>query len=97
VIGLLVLAPVTVVVPVTHKAVYPVTVDPPLELGALKAMLALALPAVAAPMVGAPGTDTAPIAAAGRPDIARKAIIDETCFKPKSGVLMVLLQNRLKS
>ncbi len=31
-------------------------VDPPLELGAVKAMLALALPAVAAPMVGAPGT-----------------------------------------
>ncbi len=45
-------------------------VDPPLELGAVKAMLALALPAVAAPMVGAPGTvvdegvtDTAPEAA----------------------------------
>jgi len=40
--------------------------DPPLELGAVKAMLALALPAVAAPMVGASGTvfvgvtDTAP-------------------------------------
>jgi UPF0716 family protein affecting phage T7 exclusion len=31
---------------------------PPLEDGALKAMLALALPAVAAPMVGAPGTVT---------------------------------------
>ena len=31
-------------------------VDPPLELGAVNAMLALALPAVAAPMVGAPGT-----------------------------------------
>ena len=31
-------------------------VEPPLELGAVKAMLALALPAVAAPMVGAPGT-----------------------------------------
>ncbi len=30
--------------------------EPPLELGAAKAMLALALPAVAAPMVGAPGT-----------------------------------------
>jgi hypothetical protein len=29
---------------------------PPLEAGAVKAMLALALPAVAAPMVGAPGT-----------------------------------------
>lgn len=39
--------------------------DPPLELGAVKAMLALTLPAVAVPMVGAPGTvsgvtDTAP-------------------------------------
>jgi hypothetical protein len=32
---------------------------PPLEAGALNAMLALALPAVAAPMVGAPGTVTA--------------------------------------
>jgi hypothetical protein len=30
--------------------------DPPLELGAAKAMLALVLPAVAAPMVGALGT-----------------------------------------
>ena len=29
---------------------------PPLELGAVNAMLALALPAVAAPIVGAPGT-----------------------------------------
>jgi hypothetical protein len=33
-------------------------VAPPLELGAVKAMLALPLPAVAAPMVGAPGTVT---------------------------------------
>jgi hypothetical protein len=32
---------------------------PPLEAGALNAMLALALPAVAAPMVGAPDTVTA--------------------------------------
>jgi hypothetical protein len=30
--------------------------DPPVELGAVKAMLALRLPAVAVPMVGAPGT-----------------------------------------
>lgn len=29
---------------------------PPLSLGAVKLMLALALPAVATPMVGAPGT-----------------------------------------
>jgi hypothetical protein len=33
-----------------------VIVDPPVELGAVKAMLALALPAVATPIVGAPGT-----------------------------------------
>lgn len=33
-------------------------VAPPVELGAVKAMLALALPAVAVPMVGAPGTVT---------------------------------------
>ena len=33
-------------------------VAPPVELGAVKAMLALSLPAVAAPMVGAPGTVT---------------------------------------
>jgi hypothetical protein len=35
-----------------------VIVAPPVELGAVKATLALALPAVAVPMVGAPGTVT---------------------------------------
>ena len=30
--------------------------EPPFELGAVKAMLAVVLPAVAAPIVGAPGT-----------------------------------------
>ena len=45
-----------VVVPVTHEAVYFVMADPPSELGAVKAMLALRLPAVARPIVGAPGT-----------------------------------------
>jgi len=55
-IGLLVAVPVLVVVPVTHEAVYFAMVAPPLELGAVKVMLALTLPAVAAPMVGAPGT-----------------------------------------
>ena len=38
---------------------------PPVELGAVKAMLALALPAVAAPMVGAPGTVTDTVAEPG--------------------------------
>ena len=56
VIGLPAPAPVLVFEPLTQAAVYPVMVAPPLELGAVKAMLALALPAVAAPMVGAPGT-----------------------------------------
>jgi hypothetical protein len=56
VIGLLVAVPAFVVVPVTHEAVYPVIGDPPLALGGVKAMLALALPAVAAPILGAPGT-----------------------------------------
>ena len=46
-------------------------VDPPLELGAVKAMLALALPAVAAPMVGAPGT----VVVAGVTDTAPEATL----------------------
>jgi hypothetical protein len=46
--------------------------DPPLELGAVKAMLALALPAVAAPMVGAPGTVTAAKALTVKPANAEK-------------------------
>jgi hypothetical protein len=36
--------------------VYPVTALPPLEAGALKVTVAWALPAVAVPIVGAPGT-----------------------------------------
>jgi hypothetical protein len=51
-------------------------VDPPLELGAVKAMLALALPAVAAPMVGAPGT----VAAAGVTNTALEATLYPFAF-----------------
>jgi hypothetical protein len=51
-------------------------VDPPLELGAVKAMLALALPAVAAPMVGAPGT----VAATGITETAPEATLLPMAF-----------------
>ena len=57
-------------------------VDPPLELGAVKAMLALALPAVAAPMVGAPGTVVAPKALAVRPANVEKPTTAKNCLKP---------------
>ena len=53
--------------------------DPPLELGAVKAMLALALPAVAAPMVGTPGT-VAPSALKVRPVNAEKPTKVKTFF-----------------
>jgi len=45
--------------PVTQDAVYLLMVAPPLEAGAVKATLAWPEPAVAAPIVGAPGTVTA--------------------------------------
>jgi hypothetical protein len=56
VIGLAVPVPVLEVLLAVQVAVYPVMVAPPFELGAVNAMLALPSPAVAAPMVGAPGT-----------------------------------------
>ncbi|PUE38656.1 hypothetical protein B9Z50_16485 [Limnohabitans sp. Bal53] len=60
VIGLLEDVPVTAVAePVTQEAVYAVMFAPPLEDGSENAMLAWLLPAVAAPIVGAPGTDAA--------------------------------------
>jgi len=46
--------------------------DPPLELGAVNAMLALVSPAVPAPMVGAPGT-VAVVLALGVTDTAPDA------------------------
>lgn len=64
------LRPVTVIgldppVPVTPPglavAVYPVIVAPPSDAGAVKVTLAWASPAVAVPMVGAPGTKTATV------------------------------------
>jgi hypothetical protein len=58
-IGLAVAVPVRVVWPVAVQvAVYPVIVAPPFELGAVNAMEAEALPAVAVPIVGAPGTES---------------------------------------
>jgi hypothetical protein len=65
-----------------------------LELGAVKAMLALALPAVAAPMVGAPGTVTAPMAPSVRPANANKPNIDKTCLKSDVRFLIAVFQNR---
>ena len=41
-----------------HVAAYPVIGEPPSDAGAVKAMLALALPGVAGPIVGAPGGPT---------------------------------------
>ena len=42
--------------PAVHVAMKPVIDEPPLDVGALKAMLALVLPEVATGLVGAPGT-----------------------------------------
>jgi hypothetical protein len=55
-------------------------VDPPLELGAAYATLALTLPALTAPMVGAPGTE--PEASAGKPAMAKNPNTDKKLFKP---------------
>ena len=55
-IGLAVLLPVIDDEPATQVAVYAVIAAPPLLVGAVKAMLAEALPAVAVPIVGAPAT-----------------------------------------
>ncbi len=60
-------SPVTVLVstlptvtgdPLDGVMTYPVMALPPLEAGAVQVTVALALPAVAVPMVGAPGTAT---------------------------------------
>jgi hypothetical protein len=70
---------------------------PPLELGAVKAMLALALPAVAVPMVGAPGTVgvvpvAAPNALAERPSNAEKLKAVMHCLKPMDRILIACSQ-----
>src|SRR5918994_2640711 len=57
VMGLVLPFACAVVTPVAlQTAAYVVIADPPFDAGAVKAMLACALPAVAAPMLGAPGT-----------------------------------------
>lgn len=48
--------------------------EPPSELGAVNAILALALPAVAAPMVGAPGTVLVVVELSSLPPQATRAI-----------------------
>ena len=53
------LAPVPVRPPGLEVAVYPAMAAPPLEPGAVKVTLACVSPAVAVPMVGAPGTTAA--------------------------------------
>jgi hypothetical protein len=55
VIGLEAPVAVRVVPPPVHDAVYPLIAAPPSDQGAVKATVALPLPAVAVPMVGAPG------------------------------------------
>ena len=51
-------APVAVSPPGIEVTVYPVIAEPPVLVGAVNATLALALPAEAVPIVGAPGTVT---------------------------------------
>jgi hypothetical protein len=67
-------------------------VAPPLELGAVNAMLALRLPAVALPMVGAPGTVTAPKAAELRPANDKKPKAVRKCLKPDFCIFMACSQ-----
>ena len=67
--------------------------DPPLELGAVKPMLALALPAVAAPMVGAPGTVVAPKALAAKLVNADKISKLKILIKLNSFIFIELSQN----
>jgi hypothetical protein len=59
-IGLLPPVPVRVAPPPVHDTVYAVMLAPPFDDGAVNAILADAFPAVAVPMVGAPGTLTTP-------------------------------------
>ncbi len=59
-------------------------VAPPFELGDVKAMLALALPAVAAPTVGAPGTITE-AEGVDEPPHADKANAILTLHRPMKG------------
>ena len=54
-IGLAAPVAVRVAPPPVQDTVYPVIGEPPSEAGAVKAIEALPLPAVAVPMVGAPG------------------------------------------
>jgi hypothetical protein len=56
-------------------------------------MLALALPAVAAPMVGASGTVTAPKALAVRPANAEKPTTVKTFFKPNICIFIEFSRN----
>jgi hypothetical protein len=53
--GLVALVAAAKVPPPAQVAVYAVIAEPPLLTGAVKTMVAEVLPAVAAPMVGAPG------------------------------------------
>jgi len=54
-IGLAVPVPVNVALPSVHVAVYPVIAAPPFDAGAVKATVALPLPAVEVRFVGGPG------------------------------------------
>ena len=49
-------APVAVLLPGLEVTVYPVIAEPPLLAGAVNVTVAWAFPAVAVPIVGAPGT-----------------------------------------
>ena len=66
--------------------------DPPLEVGAVKAMLALALPAVAAPMVGASGTVTAAKALTVKPANTEKLRVFKTFLKTNIDIFIEFLE-----
>jgi len=66
--------------------------DPPLELGAVKAMLTLALPAVASTKVGALGAVTAPKAPLVRPVIAKIPTEAKTRLKPDICEFMIFFK-----
>jgi hypothetical protein len=74
--------PVAVLLPGDEVTVYPVIVGPPLEAGGVKLTEALALPADAVPIAGAPGTEW----------IAKFAVmvIDAVTLDTVSGLLVVV-------
>ena len=63
---------------------------PPFVLGAVNAMLAVVLPAVALPIVGAPGAVTALKTPCDSPASAKKKMPRKTCLKPETWIFTTL-------